>query len=242
MIGTTVFVSYGREDINAAQKLHQELIAAGHRPWIDTVDLIPGQTWRSAIDSAIKDSRFFLALISSRTVNRSGFVHKEMIEAFEVLDTFPENEIYLIPARLDSCKPAHRRLNDLNWVDLFPDWTAGFQRILSALQSTESPEDKSERILSALIKGWAQRFNEDPSSTNRNKTITEAANVLEQLRIKYRMDQRLFLFFVEMCLRKERLISLVDALTMMRDPDIIDRLKQDNDLGNEAMAWVLQWA
>ena len=130
----TVFISYGHEDAAAARQLHADLVAAGFHPWMDESNLLPGQRWREAIKSAIEESRFFIALLSTRTVDRRGFVHRELVNALEVLDTYPEHDIYLIPARLDDCTPTHRKLRDLHWVDLFPRWDSGVRRITEAIR------------------------------------------------------------------------------------------------------------
>lgn len=130
----TVFISYGREDVAAARQLHADLVAAGVHPWMDELNLLPGQRWREAIKSAIEQSRFFIALLSTRTVDRRGYVHRELVDALEVLDTYPEHDIYLIPARLDDCRPTHRKLQDLHWVDLFPQWESGVRRITASIR------------------------------------------------------------------------------------------------------------
>lgn len=129
----TVFISYGREDATEASRLYADLVEAGLRPWMDQIDLLPGQRWKEAISEAIETSRFFVALLSSQSVDRRGYVHREIVDALEVLDTYPEHDIYLIPARLDDCRPSHRKLQDLNWVNLFPEWDEGVHRIIAAI-------------------------------------------------------------------------------------------------------------
>ena len=42
---TTVFISYAREDSEAAKRLYQELKNAGFIPWLDKESLIAGQNW-----------------------------------------------------------------------------------------------------------------------------------------------------------------------------------------------------
>lgn len=131
----TIFISYARPDVEPARRLYADLRAAGINAWLDEANLLPGQNWRAAITSAIEHSRFFIALLSSRSVSRKGFVNKELVEALDMLDTYPESEIFLIPARLDDCEPSHQKLRDLNWVDLFPDWDGGLAKILKAVGS-----------------------------------------------------------------------------------------------------------
>jgi hypothetical protein len=146
----SVFISYGREDAAEARRLYADLAGAGMRPWMDPINLLPGQRWKAAIGEAIESSRFFVALLSSRSVDRRGYVHREIIDALEVLDTYPEHDIYLIPARLDDCRPSHRKLQDLNWVDLFPEWSAGMNRIVAAITGA-APNCYPGTMLGALV-------------------------------------------------------------------------------------------
>jgi len=59
---------------------------AGVDPWLDTER--PGQIWRTTIDNAIKNSRYFIALISSNFVKerkKRGYVQQELKEAVRLV-------------------------------------------------------------------------------------------------------------------------------------------------------------
>jgi len=128
------FISYAREDRSWAERIARDLEANGVSTWIDTRDLLPGLRWRPAISKAIRESTHFLALVSSTSLSKRGFVQKEMRIALEILDEIPEGEIFLIPVRLDHCVPADDRLRDLQWVDLFESYEAALGRIPAALK------------------------------------------------------------------------------------------------------------
>lgn len=130
----TAFLSYAREDQDSARRLTDDLRRAGITVWLDQDSLLPGQDWRVAVDNAIRSHRFFIALLSSRSISKKGYVQKELRIALEVLDQYPESQVFIIPVRLDECAPSHHRLNDLQRADLFPDWAAGLNSILKALQ------------------------------------------------------------------------------------------------------------
>src|SRR5256885_15297713 len=125
-----VFLSYAREDGESALKLYNELVEAGINVWFDQESLAPGAKWKLAIRSAIRQSRYFIALMSSRSVSKRGFIQNELRQAIDVLDEFPEGETYLIPVRLDACEAPLDRLNDFQWVDLFPEWQKGANKLL----------------------------------------------------------------------------------------------------------------
>ena len=125
-----IFICYAREDLEIARRLHRDLQARGYETWIDFEDLLPGERWGSTITRAIKESAYFAALLSSRTISKRGFVQKEIKEALEVFERIPPGEIYLIPIRLDACTPVDRRLRECQWVDFFPSYQSGFQSLL----------------------------------------------------------------------------------------------------------------
>lgn len=128
-----VFISYARENLGEAMRLYADLQRAGIDPWIDREDLLPGQKWKFAITRAIRESKFFIALMSQASLTKQGYVQKELREALELLDEIPEDQIFVIPVRLDDCHPSHPQLKELHRVDLFPVWEAGMQRVLVTL-------------------------------------------------------------------------------------------------------------
>ncbi|GEM_PF-5825168 len=128
-----IFLSYAREDQKDAKKLFKDLRRHGVNIWADFDSLAPGSKWESAIKRAIKESRYFLAVLSSNSVSKKGFVQKEMAMALDILDEFPEQDIYIIPIRLNECSPSHEKLKELHWVDMFPSWSDGIGRILSVV-------------------------------------------------------------------------------------------------------------
>ena len=75
--------------------------------WFDQESLSPGVKWKPAISIAIRECRYFIALLSSRSISKRGFVQSEIKQAIEVLEEYPENETYVIPVRLDECEVTH---------------------------------------------------------------------------------------------------------------------------------------
>ena len=100
-----VFLSYARDDGKAARRLYDDLRRSGPmHVWFDRVDLLPGMEWKPAIRKAIRESRFFVALLSKSSVANRGYRHTELRQALEVKDEFPRAKTYLVPARLDNCR------------------------------------------------------------------------------------------------------------------------------------------
>lgn len=138
-----IFISYASEDRAVARRLYNDLAAAGLTPWLDTERLLPGQRWADVIADAIQHSSHFIVLLSSKSVSKRGFVQKELKIALDVLDQFPDSEIFVIPVRIDDCSPANIRLRELHWVDLWPSYENGLKALLHVL--TGKPPRKQRR-------------------------------------------------------------------------------------------------
>lgn len=124
-----VFISYAREDIEMAKRLRNDLHDAGVSAWLDILDLLPGESWEVAIRKSIKESSFFIALLSTKSVGKRGYVQKELREALRVAEEFPQDEVFIIPVRIDECNPPHEGLRALQRVDLFPSFDGGFEKL-----------------------------------------------------------------------------------------------------------------
>lgn len=157
----TVFISYARQDGDAALRLAKDLEDAGVDVWIDVERLRPGERWRPAVGEAIERSRYFVAVLSSRSVTHRGFVQAELRSALELLREFPESQTFVIPVRLDDTEIVNRELRELNWVDMFPEWRAGLRRLVAGL-GAGSPEAVGAAVTQAdrgtlvrnLFLGW----------------------------------------------------------------------------------------
>jgi len=131
-----VFVSYAREDIEAAKRLSDNLKTAGLKPWLDTERLHPGQNWNEEITKTIiEKSRYFIPLFSSTSVTKKGVVQREIKLALDEFEKYPPGMTFIIPVKLDDCKIPYTDLRDIEYVNLFPptNWEAGLRRILQII-------------------------------------------------------------------------------------------------------------
>lgn len=130
------FVSYAKEDVLHARRLYGSLKENGIETWFDEQSLLPGQNWRHSIEAAISECIYFIALISSNSVSKKGYVQKELRIALDVLDRYPTGEVYIIPARVENCPIGDPKLGEIHYVDLFPDYEFGLSRLLKAIRET----------------------------------------------------------------------------------------------------------
>lgn len=144
-----VFISYAKEDKGFAETLYRDLKQAGVNPWLDSVDLLPGQRWKSAIRTAIRDSSYFVAVLSSRSVGKRGYVQKEIREAIRIAKEYPPEHIFLIPVRIDECEPTFESLCSRQMTDLFVDYEGGLKQLLRVFLY----ESKEKPALTVLVMG-----------------------------------------------------------------------------------------
>jgi len=129
--GARIFLCYARRDLQLVQDLYDKLREAGHSPWMDKKDILPGENWKHALRSNIKRSDFFLVCISANSTNRRGMIQVEIREALEVWQEKLLDDIYIVPVRFDDC-PVPSQLAEFQWVDL--DTADGFTKLLRALR------------------------------------------------------------------------------------------------------------
>ena len=129
------FINYDRKDIKSAKRLSDELEQIGFRVWFDQNSIFGGEDWEGSIKNAILNSKYFINLQSSRSIENSGYVRKEIEYAQETLKKRPTTKIFILPIRLDECHTPIIELRKTQWIDLFPDWGNGFRKLIKILNN-----------------------------------------------------------------------------------------------------------
>ncbi len=129
-----VFLAYAQEDRARVKKLFGQLQDAGIEPWMDCQKLLPGQNWPRAIEQTIEISDFFLGCFSKKSTSKRGQFQSELTFALSVATRVPPDEVFFIPARLDECELPRPIMNTTHYIDLFPDWNNGVQRLIAAMR------------------------------------------------------------------------------------------------------------
>lgn len=155
-----VFLCHASVDKTQAKDLHTELIKAGFNPWLDEANLLPGQDWALEIRRMLRNSGAVVVCMSCRSVQKTGYVQKEIKLALDIADEQPEGAIFVIPARLDKCQIPDR-LQKWHWVDLFkPD---GKSRLTEALKRRhreleQQVENESEDSVELMVRQIVANF------------------------------------------------------------------------------------
>jgi hypothetical protein len=130
-----IFIAYGKEDSAIADRLYRELEHLGFAAWLDRKKLLPGQNWRRRIEDAISNADFFIACFSTRSVKKRGGFQAEIRFALDCARRVPLDEVFLIPVRLDDCTVPMRIQREMQYVDLFPHWKDGLERVLAIIEA-----------------------------------------------------------------------------------------------------------
>jgi hypothetical protein len=125
-----VFLCHSSSDKPAVRSLHKRLQADGITPWLDAVDILPGQNWENEIRKAIRNCHVVLVCLSKASITKVGYIQKEIRQVLDVADEQPEDMIFLIPVRLEECEVPDR-FSQYQWVDLFE--REGYGRLMLAL-------------------------------------------------------------------------------------------------------------
>lgn len=140
-----VFLCHASGDKPAVRDLYVRLRRDGFAPWLDEEDLLPGHRWQEEIPKAVRAADVVLICLSNRSVNKEGYVQKEIKFALDVAEEKPEGIIYLIPLRLEDCA-VPERLSAWQWVDLFT--SNGYSKLAQALRARErskGPQTQQKR-------------------------------------------------------------------------------------------------
>ncbi len=131
-----VFLCHASEDKPVVREIYQLLRIEGWiDPWLDEKKLLPGQDWDLEIEKAVEETDLVIVFLSSNSVNKDGYVQKEIKKVLDVSDEKPDGAIFLIPLRLGDDVNPPRRLVKWQYVDYFPKdiQEDSYRRILRSL-------------------------------------------------------------------------------------------------------------
>ena len=144
-----IFISYHHSDTRFVEALQSQLLDAGVQTWRDP-DLRAGESWREAIDQAIRDAAA-VVLVLSPAAKASPYVNYEWAFALGA-------EIKIIPLLLGlPPEELHPRLAHLQALDFTDRNTRPWERLFAALDPPRTRRmppvvDQAARALDSLAK------------------------------------------------------------------------------------------
>ncbi|TEU10572.1 MAG: TIR domain-containing protein [Anaerolineales bacterium] len=138
----TVFISYSRKDIDAANQLAQDLKKAGLDTWWDISDLKGGDAWVRTIQAALKASKYCVVVLSPDAVE-SEWVEKEYTYAIGL-------GLKIIPILYKKCE-VPMALANIQYIDFRgKKYERGLQELLIALEEDSRRPQKQELVRSPV--------------------------------------------------------------------------------------------
>ncbi len=141
--GSVVFIAYAEDGSETAERMYQILKDVGLNPWMDE-DILPGETISHQVRKVIKESAFFLALLSKKALSERSALQRQLKYALKKSEENPENKIFIIPVRLDDCQVENEFLEDIQPLDLFQDPEQELEKLLRVLTSQSESENKQD--------------------------------------------------------------------------------------------------
>ena len=102
-----VFLSYAREDTEAARRIAEALRGFGVEVWFDQSELRGGDSWDAKIKKQIRECALFLPLVSAHTEERSeGYFRREWLLAVERTRDMAAGRTFIVPVVIDDTPEA----------------------------------------------------------------------------------------------------------------------------------------
>ena len=166
-----IFLCHSSGDKAEVKNIYNLLVERGANPWLDSEKLLPGQDWNLEINKALDSSDVILLCLTKKSVDKEGYVQKEIRLALDRALEMPEGRIFLIPARLEECELPYK-IKTYQWVDLFT--TDGMEKLIKSLNLRAS-QVKAQPISLAgslpTIKKSESKKRTKPKQASSNTTI-----------------------------------------------------------------------
>jgi hypothetical protein len=143
-----VFLCHSSQDKPIVRELYWQLSTEDWiEPWLDEEKLLPGQEWDLEIEKAVEAADVVIVCLSNNSVNKEGYVQREIRFVLDIALTKPDETIFVIPLRLEDCQPP-RRLRGWQYADYFPperrQWS--YQRLQKSLKIRLEQENSSDLL------------------------------------------------------------------------------------------------
>jgi len=130
----TIFVSHSSLDDAFARQLSNDLELIGHTPWMDDLDIRPGESIISAIQEGLSKSRYAIVIISQAALS-SRWVDTEWKGKF--WDALKTQKVRVIPVMKEKCElPPF--LRSLSYADFTRSYAVGFAALCLTLKPIRS--------------------------------------------------------------------------------------------------------
>jgi TIR domain/Bacterial SH3 domain len=193
-----VFLCHSSDVKPIVRELYEKLNAEGWiDPWLDEEKLNPGDSWAYEIEKAVEETEIILVCLSKQSVNKEGYVQRELRVALDFADYKPEGTVFIIPIRLEECD-LPRRLRSWQYADYFPEDNRdhSYEKLLNGLKKRanglgivtvrpmrealrEATLEEDARLINQVIRESAERA-ERVKEQMRSNLISVAEEIIDE--------------------------------------------------------------
>ncbi len=103
--------------------------------WLDEKKLYPGQDWNYEIEQAVEQADVILVCLTKNSVNKEGYIQRELRRILDLADEKPEGTLFIIPVKLEECEPP-KRIRRWQYSNYFPESNrnSAYQLLLESLK------------------------------------------------------------------------------------------------------------
>ena len=144
-----VFLSYAREDSEAARRIADALRSFGIEVWFDLNELRGGDAWDTKIRTQIKTCALFVPIVSATTQSRDeGYFRREWRLAVDRMQDMGGQRAFVVPVVIDHTNESHADVPEefkrFHWTRLAdgtptPDFVAQIKRLLESPRKSAAP-------------------------------------------------------------------------------------------------------
>lgn len=135
-----VFLCHSSTDKPKVRELYRYLKRRGINPWFDEEHLVGGQDWQIEIPKALATSDAIIICLTKNSVDKEGYIQKEIKFALDKALEMPEGRIFLIPVKFEECEVPFS-LSRYQWVDLTVE--SGYAKMMKALKFRASQLERN---------------------------------------------------------------------------------------------------
>jgi len=125
-----IFISYSTKDTQIASRIAGDLQKNNYDVWLDSWQIVVGDSITQEIEKGLDNARFLLVLISTNSL-KSGWVEKEW--KVKLFDEAEKNNIIILPLKIDNCK-IPSLLKDKKYADFTLGYDRAFNELLFSMQ------------------------------------------------------------------------------------------------------------
>jgi tetratricopeptide (TPR) repeat protein len=172
-----VFLCHASENKPVVQELFERLKADGFDPWLDSERLLPGMGLDIEIQKAMRASDAVIVCLSAISVDKEGYVQKEIKYAREIQKEKPDDTIFLLPIQIEKCDIPFS-LQEIHWGKYY--LSEGYDKIIQSLKVRANQLGRivAKEFIHALPIGSYLPFPRNVFFTGREKDLESLKSAL----------------------------------------------------------------